>query len=92
MSTLLEPDGRGRVGLKKFIDAGAMYEVHKEPDGKIVLEPHVAIPKWKADVLHGIDQAKQDLAGPLPTNLQNDIEKMKKEILKDNGKNNSIHA
>lgn len=41
----LRPDSKGRIALGKLADGISSFRVHRESDGRLVLEPFVEIPE-----------------------------------------------
>jgi predicted transcriptional regulator len=41
----LRPDSKGRITLGKLAEGISSFRVHREADGRVILEPYVEIPK-----------------------------------------------
>lgn len=70
-SHTVRPDAKGRITLGKLAQGVSSYRIEQAPDGKLILEPYMEIPKvhpreqWLYDnpealasVLRGIEQSK----------------------------------
>ena len=63
--TQVRPDAKGRVTLSKLADGISSYNVFKDADGRLLLEPMVEIPareKWLFDNPNALESVKRGLA------------------------------